>query len=563
MFGGAAEAEASTVNNETWAWNGTSWTLLNPSTKPGARAGARMAFDSAPTRKYIVMYGGEPNSGSPDNHTWTFDGTNWTDRGATSGPGTGYYANGMAFDANLGKVVQWSGVSGTTHEWSGTAWTPVSAATPPARKHVTIAYDAARKQIVMFGGATTVSPIIPDDVLGDTWVRTGQVWSQPAAFAQPPARYRAAMTYDPLRKKTVLFGGQSNASTMLGDTWEWDGSRWTNPAPAGAPPVRAGMVLDYDTAARTVRLYGGDAGATTYTDVYSYTGSAWSLQPSAGRTAAKGATMSYDAAGNRLVTFGGLVASTSLVTDETWTWTAAGGWALASPAFKPPARDDTATAYDPVRNRTVLFGGDPHTGQVLADLWEWNGASWAAISASGGPGPRIGHRLFYNPDAARVCVYGASTGNEDLWEWTGSAWQKRALSGVVPSKYQTAVAYHGATREVVAFGGADSTNTATAGTVMLRYQPNVPTESCVDAQIDYDRDGRLGCADDECWSACTPLCPPGAPCSPTAPRCGDGTCNPFEDCLMCPADCGACAGGKCGDFHCDTGETSTSCPNDC
>ena len=69
-----------------------------------ARAGARMAFDS--TNRYVVMFGGNV----ADTHTYTFDGTNWTDRGATAGPTSGADANGMAFDANVGKVVVWEGL---------------------------------------------------------------------------------------------------------------------------------------------------------------------------------------------------------------------------------------------------------------------------------------------------------------------------------------------------------------------------------------------------------------------------------------------------------------------
>jgi len=114
------------------------------------------------------------------------------------------------------------------------------------------------------------------------------------------------------------------------------------------------------------------------------------------------------------------------------------------------------------------------------------------------------------------------------------------------------------------FSGRDATSFApTAGTTLVHYQPNSTVEACTSAQLDYDNDGLAGCADDDCWSVCTPLCPPGATCPGSAPRCGDGTCNPNEDCNLCPADCGACAGGKCGDFHCDGTETHATCPNDC
>jgi len=56
--------------------------------------------------------------------------------------------------------------------------------------------------------------------------------------------------------------------------------------------------------------------------------------------------------------------------------------------------------------------------------------------------------------------------------------------------------------------------------------------------LDGDGDGLIGCADPDCWGYCTPECPPGAVCSPTAARCGDGACNPsLENGQLCPADC--------------------------
>jgi hypothetical protein len=374
---------------------------------------------------------------------------------------------------------------------------------------------------------------------------------------------RAGFGYDPLRKKAVLFGGMTSGGEVA-DTWEWDGRRWSSVAATTPPAARAGQVIDYDTTARTIRLFGGDTAATGFTDVYNFNGAAWSLQTSAGRAGVKNATMSYDAANNRLVTFGGVLTTTSTVTNDTWAWTQAGGWASTSPVMKPPARDDTSTAYDPIRQRTVVFSGNPRNGGTLADVWEWNGVNWNSVSASG-PSQRSGHRLFYNPDASRVSVFGANTSgsNEDLWEWNGSTWSQRPLSNAVATKYQSAVAYDAASRCFVVFGGRDSSATLTNGTVLIQYVPNGSTESCTSAQVDYDFDGKAGCVDDECWSVCDPLHPPGTTRPAGAPFCGDGTCNGPENCDICPGDCGACTGGKCGDYHCDGGETAAGCPTDC
>ncbi len=42
-------------------------------------------------------------------------------------------------------------------------------------------------------------------------------------------------------------------------------------------------------------------------------------------------------------------------------------------------------------------------------------------------------------------------------------------------------------------------------------------------------------------------------------RCGDGKCQPPEDCKTCPQDCGGC----CGNQKCEPPEDCNSCPQDC
>jgi hypothetical protein len=125
------------------------------------------------------------------------------------------------------------------------------------------------------------------------------------------------------------------------------------------------------------------------------------------------------------------------------------------------------------------------------------------------------------------------------------------------------VSFDAANHMLLAFGGRDANFTGFGGTALLAYWPNTAVEACTLSTLDYDNDGFAGCLDDDCWSVCTPLCPPGTTCT-GLPRCGDGTCTANEDCGICPADCGgACPGGACGDFVCNAGETAVGCPNDC
>ncbi|MBV8763010.1 MAG: DUF4215 domain-containing protein [Deltaproteobacteria bacterium] len=574
MFGGTPDGSAS--SSETWAYDGTTWTLVTSGT-PSARFGAKMTFDSAAGHNYVVMFGGN----TADTHTYTFNGSTWSDRGSTAGPATGSDVTAMAFDANIGKPVI-TDSSASTYEWSGAAWATVAGAPTTSRTAQAMTYDAIRKQLVVFGGLNGATP------LAETWLRATSTWSQPGALTLPSARMRASAGYDPMRKRVVLFGGQNSAQRRFGcgatcmsaDTWEWDGRRWVQATPTASPQVRAGTWLDFDPVGRVLRLYGGDSWVggssptlTTYRDVWSYNGATWTQIGTNGtRTAARTAAMANDSAANRVVTFGGVTGETSSSTNgfgttvaETWYWD--GTWHQNTSPGQPGVRDNSQMAYDPVRNRTVLFAGNPRDGTTADDTWEWNNASWTRVANNVGPPNRSNARMFFNPDTSHVTLFGnsgLSTG-EDVWEWNGTTWTKRVQSGSYPARYAPAAAYDAVNHEIVAFSGRDNslaTFVPTQDLGLFKSRPNTTPEICTSAQVDYDNDGLAGCADDECWAVCKPLCPPGTTCAGTAPKCGDGTCSATEDCRICPADCGSCT-GTCGDFNCDSGETHATCPNDC
>lgn len=147
---------------------------------------------------------------------------------------------------------------------------------------------------------------------------------------------------------------------------------------------------------------------------------------------------------------------------------------------------------------------------------------------------------------------------DDTWEWDGIAWTEVAALNRPPAHSEHTMAYDQRSRRIVLFGGTGGLG----GTWELGYQSSPREERCVTG-LDGDGDGVGGCDDPDCWGYCTPMCPPGTPCDPLAPHCGDGMCSAdLESCALCPADCGACP-VTCGDFLCDATETLATCPGDC
>ena len=80
-------------------------------------------------------------------------------------------------------------------------------------------------------------------------------------------------------------------------------------------------------------------------------------------------SMTYDAARERTVLFGGADASQNSFFDDTWEWDGL-GWARLKPPQSPSARSSNALAYDATRRRVVLFGGANADGTLSDGRWD-------------------------------------------------------------------------------------------------------------------------------------------------------------------------------------------------
>jgi hypothetical protein len=154
------------------------------------------------------------------------------------------------------------------------------------------------------------------------------------------------------------------------------------------------------------------------------------------------------------------------------------------------------------------------------------------------PPQRTTATLVFNPDRGRIMLFGGRGDEFDTWEWDGIAWHARTPTDVPSIRTGTASAYNPTSRRVVMFGGSDADGLAQLGdTWTYAFESgSVPADACA-AGIDLDGDGLAGCDDPDCWSRCTPACPPNTSCAATLPSCGDGTCDFVEDARICPIDC--------------------------
>ena len=95
-------------------------------------------------------------------------------------------------------------------------------------------------------------------------------WTKQAPAAHPTKRVSAAMAYDAATRTTVLFGGRTGGGAPLRDTWTWDGSTWTKRAPATSPPARENAPMAYDAATGNVVMFAGYGGSDWLGDTWTW-----------------------------------------------------------------------------------------------------------------------------------------------------------------------------------------------------------------------------------------------------------------------------------------------------
>jgi PKD repeat protein len=270
LFGGYS---GTTLLNDTWYWNGTTWTPITTAATPAPRANAAIAY----TGSRVVLFGGA--CGLPVattacylGDTWTWDPTAKTWTAVTSANQPSARLGAMLAKDSLGKLLLFGGrdVAGyrnDSYTFTGTAWTLRTGTAPGVRAFGSMATDLSG-QVVLFGGYDATA-----GYLGDTWIWSGSAWRVVSTLAQPSARKMAALSlfYHPAggtASGLALFGGH-DSSGDLGDTWTWNGYSWTpiyGPG-TGQPPARSDAMAALDSTGSVI-VFGGTSAGIQLTDLW-------------------------------------------------------------------------------------------------------------------------------------------------------------------------------------------------------------------------------------------------------------------------------------------------------
>ncbi len=452
-----SDGSSSSVQGDTWIFQGGHWTELALAVAPSPRLGAYMAFDAQDG--YVLLFGGWGGNNGPYEYgdTWAFAGGSWHllipqsscagEGGSTPCP-SARDSGSMADDPADGMVILFGGYGGLGDTWgfAGGNWVPLISQTsctgsggttpcPSPRADGAFAWDAALSGDVLFGGGGP---------LNDTWLYRSGSWTQLIAPANctgisgpvpcPSPREEASLTYDFADNILLLFGGY-NGSADLSDTWAFQAGSWHLLASASGcrscPAGRSSAGFAYDPSLGGALLFGG----------YAYRGDSWSF--SGGRwtpvvqTQMPGprwdASLAWDPLDQVVLLFGG---SNGTAFGDTWTY-AHGVWrqvlppSLCTVSSCPSARSGAALAWDGSDRVMILFGGmTTSSGGFLHDTWSYAGGNWsqvisgASCTSSTCPSARANSSMAWDPADREVILFGGygTSYDGDTWAFSGGSW---------------------------------------------------------------------------------------------------------------------------------------------
>jgi len=261
---------------------------------------------------------------------------------------------------------------------------PAASANAPTGKRSghSMVWDARDDLLLVFGGLNDQGA-----VLNDLWAYSPNAgsWSQLSASQSvsggstcgtvPAPRMNAALVWDSVDQKVLLYGGVDASNTYFGDLWSFDPSTkaWTVLQCTGNNPGARASNAVWD--GQHMLVLGGTSAGGLLKDFWSYTpsGSSGSWQHLADFPMGPRGyqTLVWDNHDNRLYTFGGLDAN-GLQQSDLWIYSSNSGWVQVSPASvkNPLGRQEAIGTWDSKNNVLLLMGGW-ETGQGVPFWGVW------------------------------------------------------------------------------------------------------------------------------------------------------------------------------------------------
>jgi len=443
-------------DNKTYVWDGMNWQEITPSSSPSPRLDYTLVYAEG---KWF-LFGGSSGSPAPLGDMWIFDGSDWTQIAQTSPwPSARWTDSQFAYDFHRKKIII---VGGNTapdsyilDQWefdvTTQTWQQVSVTNPPAFWMFCVTYDPDRRRLVLFGGRS--SSTYRNTTM---WFNNG-TWEQITTTQSPDPRCEHCQLWEPIHGYIVVFGGYNQSAWLTCDKiWLFDGSDWHSVTATGDIPVFQEGAAWFDYSRGLIYFCcGRDSSWQRYDYMYSLDPVTWEwkkIYPVDHPPARREAAITWYPDLGKIVMFGG--ATSSVRYGDTWAWDGE-KWEQISTNNQPTARCASPLVYDSTRKTLIMYGGYPAPGQWLHDMWEFDGTDWHSLSPAHTPGDVRCHGAAALGNTI-VLVGGELPGyqiTDRVWIWDGNDWSQGPSMPNAASFLPAAVATNSHDDYLLVFGG--------------------------------------------------------------------------------------------------------------
>jgi hypothetical protein len=238
-------------------------------------------------------------------------------------------------------------------------------------------------------------------------------WSPLIDMGVPPAaRYCHCTTYLPDQNEVLVVGGRNDEGPLPPGAWTFNPitRAWlavTGELPKGVIGCHAVWMAHLGRAI----VFGGGSQDGLDRETLAYDPVMRTFTPITVPERPPGrmdGAVAYDAAGGRMLLFGGAVSvyPTPRHLDDLWAFDGA-AWSKLEPGEHPSPRRVSANGFDDERRAWIVFGGTIES-EDFADLWRFDAATntWASLSSAGAPAARGFASAGWDPVVDALLVMG-------------------------------------------------------------------------------------------------------------------------------------------------------------
>lgn len=168
------------------------------------------------------------------------------------------------------------------------------------------------------------------------------------------------------------------------------------------------------------------------------------------------ALMAYDELRGRMLLAGGdFTGNPSGTAQDTWEWNGT-AWQQIVPATQLNFRKVVRMVWAPQRGQILALVSDEVLNGPPVQLYGWTGTNWVLVNSTGPASFATGYAMAWDAQRGVLVVFAQS----NTWEWNGTQWSQRGSGGPMP-RTEHRMVYDEARQRVVLYGGTGIQNNTT------------------------------------------------------------------------------------------------------